>query len=176
MPETHPETLLTDEIRAHIGMEGPVLTATEQVERGYVRRFAQAIMDVSPEYAQAGNRDPDPLSPPLLPLFLFQRPFPSGDYLTERAGDPDFDGTDLSSYTGLPELPLPGLALLNGGAEVEFFRYARHGELVEQQSRYLDIRERQSSKGPMLLVLTETTYSTVAGEKLLRVVQTDIRR
>lgn len=176
MHENGSTELLTDEVRSFIGMTGPVLTATEPVERGYVRRFAQAIMDLDPQYAGAGSRDGAPLSPPLMPLSLFQRPFDAGDYLTERALDPDFDGTDVSSNTGLPALPLPGLALLNGGAEVEFFRYARHGETVEQQSRYLDIKERMSGKGPMLLVFTETTYRTTAGELLLRVVQTDIRR
>lgn len=176
MPDRGATELLNDDVRSFIGMTGPVLTATEPVEQGYVRRFAQAIMDPDPQYVRASRRDAAPLSPPLMPLSLFQRPFFAEDYLSERALDPDFDGTDVSSNTGLPALPLPELGLLNGGAEVEFFRYARHGEVVEQQSRYLDIKERMSSKGPMLLVFTETTYRTTTGEMLLRVVQTDIRR
>ena len=77
---------------------------------------------------------------------------------------------------GLPELPLPGRALLNGGSEIEFFRYARHGESVVQRSSYADIYERQSKNGPMLFVVTETEYLTQSGALLMRARKTAIRR
>ena len=77
---------------------------------------------------------------------------------------------------GLPELPLPGRALLNGGSEIEFLRYARHGERVIQRSRYADIYERDSKNGPMLFVVVETEYSAGDGDVLLRVRKTIIRR
>jgi hypothetical protein len=66
--------------------------------------------------------------------------------------------------------------LLNGGSEVEFFRYARHGETVVQRSTYADIYKRQSKSGPMLLVIVETEYRTGDGELLLRVRKIHIRR
>jgi hypothetical protein len=71
---------------------------------------------------------------------------------------------------------LPGRALLNGGSEIEFFRYACHGESVVQRSSYADIYERQSKNGPMLFVVTETEYLTQSGELLMRARRTAIRR
>ena len=73
-------------------------------------------------------------------------------------------------------MPLPGRALLNGGSEIEFFRYARHGETVVQRSHYADIYERESKNGAMLFVITETEYRTGGGDLLLRARKTAIRR
>ncbi len=170
--------LLTDEVRAFIGRESEVVTAVDAVEPGAVRRYAQAIMaDSDPDYAPdaAGGKAGGPVAPPLYPAFMFRRPLGTPDVLTERAEDPDFDGLVSAASDGLPELPLPGRALLNGGSEIELFRYARHGERVSQRSRYADITERASKSGPMLLVIIETEY-TVGAEVLLRVRKTIIRR
>lgn len=171
-------TLLTDEVRSYIGVEGPRIAACDVIEAGAVRRYAQAIMDRDEAYHKghpdvAGGR---PIAPPLYPVFMFRAAFDSPDYLTERASDPDFDGAVSGVSNGLPELPLHGFALLNGGAEVEFFRHAEHGETVYQQARYVDITERMSKSGPMLLVIVDTLYTTESGEPLMRYRKTLIRR
>jgi hypothetical protein len=170
--------LMTEEIRRFIGVESAEEEACEPVERGAVRRYAQAIMDEDPIYDQdaAAERYGGAVSPLLYPSFMFRRPFGTPDPLTERALDPDFDGLVAAAGSGLPELPLHGLALLNGGAEVEFYRYARHGERVVQKSKYADIYERNSKSGPMLFVVIETEYRTKSGEILLRARKTAIRR
>lgn len=171
-------TILTDEIRSYIGRQGDVIEACDAVEPGAVRRYAQAIMadgdhDCAPD--ASSPRYGGPVAPPLYPAFMFRSPLGSADVLTDRAEDPDFDGLESAVSNGLPELPLPGRALLNGGAEIELLRYARHGERVSQRSRYADIYERESKNGPMLFVVVETEY--VAGaEVLLRVRKTIIRR
>jgi hypothetical protein len=172
-------TLLTDEIRGYIGMTSESMAACDAVEPGAVRRYAQAIMaDGDGGYAPgaAAGRFGGPVAPPLYPAFMFRRPLGTPDVLTERAEDPDFDGLVSAASDGLPELPLHGLALLNGGSEIELLRYARQGERVVQQSRYADIQEKQAKNGPMLLVIVETEYRTAAGEPLLRVRKTIIRR
>jgi hypothetical protein len=171
--------LLNDEARAMIGVETGAETACDPVESGAVRRFAQACMDDDPDYrrnASDGNRYGGPIAPPLFPLHYFRRPLGTPDPITERALDPDFDGIVGSTSQGLPELPLRGLALLNGGLEVELFRYARHGEAVTAKSRYADITERQTRKGPMVFVVIETEYRTGEGELLVRARKTLIRR
>jgi hypothetical protein len=170
--------LLTDEIRAFIGMESPASAACDAVEPGAVRRYAQAIMDPDPAYAsaEAGARYGGAVAPPLYPSFMFRTPFGAPDVPTERAHDPDFDGIVMGDGDGLPELPLHGLALLNGGLEVEFFAYARHGERVLQKSRFADIYERNAKAGPMLFVIIDTEFTTEAGQLLLRVRKTIIRR
>ncbi len=171
--------ILTNEIRGFIGRRSEVVTACDAVEPGAVRRYAQAIMadddgDYAPDAMPA--RYGGPVAPPIYPAFMFRRPLGTPDALTERAEDPDFDGLVSAAGDGLPELPLPGRALLNGGAEIESLRYARHGERVMQRSHYADIYERQSKTGPMLFVIIKTEYATAGGEILLGVRKTIIRR
>ena len=67
------ESLITDEIRALIGVEGPEITMSEPVERGALRRFVQAIMDDDriywdEEYAK-NTRYGGVVAPPLFPGF-----------------------------------------------------------------------------------------------------------
>jgi len=171
-------TMLTDEIRGFIGVKSETVMACDTVEAGAVRRYAQAIMDDDPNYAPGATpaRFGGPIAPPLYPAFMFRRPLGSPDVLTERALDPHFDGLVPAAGDGLPELPLHGRALLNGGSEIEFFRYARHGESVFQRSTYADIYERQSKSGPMLFVVIETDYLTETGALLMRARKTLIRR
>ena len=171
--------MLTDEIRSYIGRQSGTVTACDAVEPGAVRRYAQAIMaDGDTDYGPTATpqRYGGPVAPPIYPAFMFRRPLGTPDVLSERAEDPDFDGLVSAASDGLPELPLPGRALLNGGSEIEFIRYARHGEQVTQQSRYADIYERVSKNGPMLFVVVETEYRTGAGDLLLRARKTIIRR
>lgn len=170
-------TLLTDAVRAYIGVRSDPVTAPDKVERSEVRRYSQAIMDDDAIYhsSEAAERYDGAVAPALFPTMMFRRDFGAADVLTDQAGNPDFDGTSGGSST-LPPLPLGKLALLNGGSEAEFFRYVRHGETVIMQSRYADIYEKQSSKGPMLFVIMETEYRTGDGEVLMRNRQTVIRR
>jgi hypothetical protein len=94
----------------------------------------------------------------------------------ERAEDPHFDGAVGSSTLGLPPLPLTNSPLLNGGSEVELFRYAQHGEQIWIQSRYLDIYEKESSKGTMLMVVIETDFLDHDRKLVMRFRKTQIRR
>lgn len=173
--------LMTPEIERLVGAESGVETACDAVESGAVRRYVQAYMDGDPMfYAPEGERAArhgGPVAPALYPMNMFRRPFGAPDPFAERANDPHFDGIVGSTAQGLPPLPLPkGIGLLNAGTEVEVYRYARHGETVTARSRYASIAEKQSSKGPMLLVVIETEYRTGGGELLLRVKKTQIRR
>ena len=173
--------LLTSEIKNLIGAESGIEVACEPVERGAVRRYVQAYMDDDPifhsEEVTHRLRFEAPVAPPLFPMNMFRRPFGTPDPFAEHAHNPDFDGIVGSTAQGLPPLPLPkGIGLLNAGTEVEVLRYARHGEVVTAKSRYHSITEKESSKGPMLLVVIETEYRTDRGELLLRVKKTQIRR
>jgi len=170
-------SILPEAAKQYVGVKSEQELACEPVERGAVRRYAQAIMDENPVYADpgAGARYGGAVAPPIFPTHMFRRPFGAPDPLQERARDPDFDG--LSAPRGLPEIePLKGLSLLNGGSEIEFFRYARHGETVTQQSRYASITEKQTSKGPIILVVIESEYRNGDGELLLKARRTQIRR
>lgn len=171
---------MIDGLQKYIGAQSEWETACEAVEAGAVRRFAQAIMDERPDYAAPGEaRFGGPVAPPLYPMMMFRRPLGTPDPLELSANDPNFDGLgQASSLTrGLPEIKeLAGYALLNGGTEVELFRYARHDEMIRMRSRYADITEKETSKGPIVLVVTESEFATPDGEVLLRARRTLIRR
>lgn len=167
-------------LQKYIGIQSEWETACDVVEPGAVRRFAQAIMDEDPVYGrEVEARFGAPVAPPLYPMMMFRRPLGSPDPLQIHAADPDFDGIGQgSSLTrGLPDIePLAGYAALNGGTEVELFRYARHGETIRMRTRYADIVEKETSKGPIVLVITESEFATPDGEILLRARRILIRR
>lgn len=171
---------LNDEIRTYIGMQTELQLACDPVERGAVRRYAQAIMDIDPIYmwddAIRGTRYTRPVAPPLFPNAMLRLPFGERDLVQERANDPHFDGAVGSSTLGLPPLPLTNSPLLNGGSEVELFRYAQHGEQIWIQSRYLDIYEKETSKGTMLMVVIETDFLDHDRKLVMRFRKTQIRR
>lgn len=175
------EKYVTDEVKAFIGYETEVGRCWDVVERGAVRRFAQAVMDIDPVFMDADfasqTRFGKPVAPPLFPLMQARMPFDGPDIISERAEDPHFDGTGGAvTSNSLPPLPLGNLSLLNGGSEVELFRYVRHGEGVSFRHRYADIYERETSKGLMVFVISETDYIDDGGELIARVKRTTIRR
>lgn len=171
---------LMEAVRKYIGIESVTEFACDAVERGAVRRYAQAIMDEDPIFSApcANNaRYGGPVAPPLFPTHLMRRPFGAPDPIQDNACNPDFDGLSLRTSSGLPEIePLKGYALLNGGSEIEFFRYARHGETVTVKSRYAGVTQKETSKGPMIFVVLESEYRNGAGELLIRARRTQIRR
>lgn len=171
--------LLTSEILAYVGVSTAAEFACDPVEQGSVRRYAQAIMDDDADYGPGGaheSRWGGPIAPPLYANHAVRRPFGTPDVVQERAQDPHFDGTGAPTG-GLPPIePLRGFAVLNGGAEFELFRYARHGERIQVTQRYADITEKASSKGSMILVVVEAEFRTEKNELLLRARRTVIRR
>ena len=171
---------MIEELRRYIGIQSEWETACDTVEPGAVRRFAQAIMDEDPAYgADAEPRFGRPIAPPLFPTLMFRRSLGQPDPLQIDASNPDFDGLGQGSSVtrGLPEIaPLEGYAFLNAGSEIEFYRYARHGETIRMRSCYADITEKETSKGPIILVVTEAEFATPNGEVLMRARRTIIRR
>jgi hypothetical protein len=171
-------SVLTPEILAYVGMSTKTEFACDPVEQGAVRRFAHAIMDADPSYGPDAPRDSrygGPIAPPLFAIDMQRRPFDSPDPVQDRAHDPHFDGS--GTRPGLPAIePLKAYAVLNGGAEFEFFRYPRHGETVSVTQRYADITEKSTSKGPLILVTMEAEYRTGGDELLMRSRRTILRR
>jgi hypothetical protein len=171
---------LTEELKPYIGMQSQAETACDVIERGAVRRYAQAIMNEDPIFSVAcenNARYGGPVAPPFFPTHLFRRPLGAPDPIQEHANDPNFDGIVAATISGLPELlPLKGYALLNGGSEIEFYQYPRHGETISMQSRYADIIEKETSKGPIVLVVIESEYRNEKNELLIAARRTQIRR
>lgn len=128
--------IVTDEVRAHIGTRGE--PRVYEIERGAIRRFAEAIGDPNPlfndEAAARDTRFGGMIAPP-----TFCR----------------------SLGSGIPQikLDLPGFRALDGGSEWEYFRPIRPGDRITVQSRIADIRETAGRLGPMVFIAVETSYT-----------------
>jgi acyl dehydratase len=132
--------VITDEMRTAVGVESE--PATHDVERGAIRRFADAIGDVSPPYrdeeAARNSRHGGLIAPP-----TFLRSLPAGPHRVE--------------------LRSPYPEVLDGGSEWEYFEPVRAGDRITVTSRIVELKERSGRLGPMLFVTTETRYVNQSG-------------
>jgi hypothetical protein len=99
-----------------------------------------------------------------------------GDPFDVLREDPELDGTYGAGETGLPPVDVPLKRILNGGVSAEFFAQPEVGDVVQAQSEYADITEREARSGPMVIVAIRTTYTTQHGRLLCSVTNSFIRR
>lgn len=132
--------ILTDEMMKAVGFAtSPV---THAIERGAIRKFAQAIEDPNPlfndEKAARQSRFGGMIAPPTFVRML------GGAFLK------------------LPfQLPKRGL---DGGSEWEFFHPIRAGDRISVQTRLADLRESEGRMGTMLFHTYEVSYTNQFGE------------
>ncbi len=173
------QAYVTDEVKSYIGKEGPEIVS-EPIEASEVRRFTQAIMDPDPihwnvEYTKK-TRYGAPVAPPLFGTHWFRTPAGVPDPLSENfKKDPEFDGL-LREKSGPPMPPMPLKRTLNGGNDIEFFRYPKVGERVKAKGKIVDIYEREGRSGRMVFIITDTTFRDEKGGVLMISRQTLIRR
>jgi hydroxyacyl-ACP dehydratase HTD2-like protein with hotdog domain len=163
-------SVITDEVRALVGVSGPVVRMEAPVGHHDLRRFVQAAMEVDPVHwdeTAARERGYDGVvAPPLFPLHAFRQRSGTPDPLDAALTDAEWDGIELVEGD-LPPLDLPLERLLNGGVEADVHQLARVGDVLEAQSRYASVTERKGRSGPMVFVVVETTYRNQEGDLLL---------
>jgi len=139
--------------KRYIGQESP--PEVMEVEKGHIRAFAQAIEDPNPlwnnEDEARKTRFGGMVAPP---TFLRAA-------RTQRLEDlpPDF----------------PYKRLLDGGSEWEYFEPVRPGDRITAVNRVVDIYSRSGQLGPMIFVVTETTYTNQFGQLAATQKNTSIR-
>lgn len=132
---------VTEEVRKQIGKKAE--PRTYDVERGAIRRFAEAIGDPNP---------------------LFNR--------EEEARNSRFGGmiappTFLRSMmAAFPEIKIDmqGNRGLDGGSDWEYFVPIRVGDRITVQTKIADIRESEGRLGPMVFTTIETSYTNQFGQ------------
>lgn len=133
--------LLTEDLKRAIGVESE--PSVLEVERGHVRRFAEAIGDPSPLYSDEKHarksRYGNLIAPP---TFLRAVPAPRPKV----------------------ELKLPTKRVLDGGSDWEHFELVRPGDVITARAKITSITERALSLGPALFIVTEATYTNQFGE------------
>ena len=139
------ESMITDEVRAVIGIES--VGSPELIEMKAIRDYASAITW------------PDPPNP----LHVDE----------EYAKTTHFGGiiAPWSFYTSFrreartKQLPLPEPRVsMNGGNDYEYFQPIRPGDAITTRSKIVDISEREGRAGKLIVVLTEKTFTNQKGE------------
>jgi acyl dehydratase len=125
------------------------------VEKGAIRKFAEAIGDEAPIYydekaAQAAGFKTIVAPPTFLCTFRAQE---------------------------LPDLKIQfGRVRLNGGNEYEYFKPIYAGDTITLTAMYADVSERSGRSGNMVFVITEITFKNQHGEVIAKGRNTGIMR
>ncbi|MGO9604817.1 MAG: MaoC family dehydratase N-terminal domain-containing protein [Candidatus Binataceae bacterium] len=134
--------IVTEEARKQIGKAGE--TRTYDVERGAIRRFAEAIGDPNPlfndEHEARKTRFGGMIAPP---TFCRSMGSPIPDVKIEALG---------ASFRGL-----------DGGSDWEYFHPIRPGDRISVQTKLVDLRESEGRLGPMVFITMETSYTNQFG-------------
>jgi len=160
-----PNSVITDEMRAAVGVPGP--TTTMEVERTNCRMFARAVGHTDPifydEAAAKARGYRDIVAPP---GFLGTPPFRPG---AGGATPGEMGGRGFS---------LPYKRVLNGGTDYEYFPdedVVCAGDTITARTMISGFEETEGSLGPMLITKRETTYTNQNGKVVARMQGTVIQ-
>jgi acyl dehydratase len=139
--------------RSALGLESAPVSY--EVEKGAIRKFADAIGDEDPIYydeqaAQAAGFKTIIAPPTFLCIFRPQE---------------------------LPDLNIQfGRVRLNGGNEYEYYQPLYAGDTITVTAKYADVNERTGRTGKMVFVITELTFKNQHGEVIAKGRNTGIMR
>ncbi len=163
-PKARPEpaegtSVITDKMRAEIGVESEPVTF--EVDKTACRMFARAVGYTDPiyfdeQYAKSkGYRGiPAPVG------FL---------------GHVVYDPNRPQRIGGYFRTDTPFKRVLNGGTDIEYFDTVCAGDVLTATSKLVDLSERESRLGPMLITVTESTYRNQDGKVVARARGTGIQ-
>ncbi len=156
-------TSVMKELRSMVGlMTQPVVN---EVERGAIRRYAEAVGDPNPLYTDVE----------------YARDTRYGEVICP----PGFFGWPTKVTAGAIEVMVPVFgALVNGGLlrildagrEYEFALPVRAGDTLAWYARFAGAAAKEGKTGPMVLVTLEMTYMNLDGNLVARTRQTFIAR
>ncbi len=156
--------MLPEEITKLIGKGGDARIF--EVEKGAIRRFADAVDDQNPlyqdeEYAR-NSRYRSIIAPPGFfgwPTKWTNKALPSSAISSEL-----IVALEKAGYSGI----------IDGGIEYEFFHPVRAGDTLVASSVIKHISEREGRKGKAAFVITETTYTNQNGDLVAKVRQASV--
>ena len=141
------ESVITDEMRAAIGVEGPPSTA--EVTTTGIRMFARAV----------GYTD----------LIFYDEAEAKGRGYRGLVAPPGYLGTGVFKPGGEERRPgggqfeIPYKRVLNGGTDYEYFAPVIAGDVITSRGKITDFQEREGAIGPMLITSRETTFTNQDG-------------
>jgi acyl dehydratase len=155
---------IVDELKKYIGMlTEPVVN---EVERGAIRRYAEAIDDPNPLYSDLEDARNSKYRELICPPGFFGWPKNVSTGAIEMMG---------KLYGILIEAGL--VRMLDGGVEYEFFVPVRAGDTLTWYAKFADVQEREGKSGKkMVLLTTEMIYINQNGDLVAKRRQTFIAR
>ena len=165
---TTAESVITDEMRAAIGVDGPA--AVMEVEKTNCRMFARSVGHTDAIFyddAAAKARGYRSIVAP--PGFLGTPIFQPGS------------GAGAPGEMGGRGYAVPYKRVLNGGTDYEYFPDAPEGDAIcagdtiTARTRIAGFEETSGSLGPMLITRRETTYTNQNGKVVAKMYGTLIQ-
>lgn len=144
MAESMASSVVTDDMRAQVGVDGP--ESVSEVTTTGCRLFARAV----------GHRDA---------IFYDAEAARARGY-RDIVAPPGYLGTPVYRPNGGrgegppgAGMKIPYKRILNGGTTYEYFEPICAGDVITSRGRVTEYQERTGSIGPMLIVYRETTYT-----------------
>jgi acyl dehydratase len=147
--------VLPEEIKKLIGTSSQV--QFYEVEKGAIRRFADAVGDDNPLYHDEDYARKSKYGSIIAPPGFFGWPF-NQDRNSPLAVDIPLELESAFERTGYP-LSL----VLDGGMEYEFFLPVHAGDILKAVTTVRNLRERSSETGSIIVSFLDTTYHNQDG-------------
>lgn len=153
------ESLITDEARAMVGRESEPTTGYE-VSEYEIKQYCYAVDDLNPLYLDKEEAEKGPYSGITAPPLFHSVPFDRAAPLSELRED----GLPAAG-SGTLTVPLKVTRAMAGGADIEFVRPVRPGDVLTSRRKIADIYERTGRSGTkMVITIYETTFTNQKGE------------
>jgi acyl dehydratase len=145
-------SVITDEMRAAIGKESKPVTI--EIDKTAVRMFARAVgYDDLIYYDEEHAKSKGYRSLPAPMGFL---------------GHPIFRPDVPSRPAYITSFKTPYKRILNGGTDIEYYEPICAGDVLTATSKIADILERTGGLGPMLIIISETSYKNQEGREVAK--------
>jgi acyl dehydratase len=148
--------VIPEELKKLIGSSGS--PQTWEVEKGAIRRFADAVGDYNPVYSDVEYARKSRYGAIIAPPGFFGWP------VRQARGSPLAVDIPPELESAFAQAGCPLSLVLDGGMEYEFFAPIRAGDILTAVTTIRNLRERSSETGSIIVSFLDTVYHNQQGE------------
>jgi acyl dehydratase len=152
--------MISEAIKQLIGTSGAM--KYYEVEKGAVRRFAEAVDDNNPLYMDEEYARKSKYGSIIAPPGFFGWP------LKQTRGSPLAVDIPPELEAAFEKAGYPLSLVLDGGMEYEFFLPVRAGDILSAVTTVRNLRERTGERGSIIVSFLDTVYQNRAGETVAK--------
>jgi len=141
-----------------------------EVEKGAIRRFADAVDDANPLYRDEEYARTSKYGSIIAPPGFFGWP------VKQARGSPLMIDIPVELESAFQKAGYPLSLVLDGGMEYEFFLPVRAGDILSAVTTVRNLRERTSETGSIIVSFLDTVYHNQRGELVAKQQMMFIRR